>query len=124
MTDEGCELTHHLEWERLGGLWYNHIMQWLFKFVIIVAGNALALWLAWLYVPGFVLNTADWVQLVLVALVLALLNALLKPLLTLVLGPVIILTLGIGILIVNAAILCILPMLLNYIDFLRGTISI
>ena len=43
-------------------------MHWLFKFVIIVAGNALALWLAWLYVPGFELNTTNWVQLALIAL--------------------------------------------------------
>jgi putative membrane protein len=99
-------------------------MHWLLKFAIIVAGNGLALWLAWLYVPGFELNTASWIQFALVALILALLNGLLKPILTLVLGPIIVLTLGIGILVVNALILWILPLLLNYIDFLRGSIII
>ena len=99
-------------------------MKGIFKFIIVVAGNALALWLAWLYVPGFVLNTADWVQLALVALVLALLNGLLKPILTLVLGPVIILTLGLGIIIVNALILYLLPIVADHIDFLRGSIMI
>jgi putative membrane protein len=99
-------------------------MHWLLKFAIIVAGNGLALWLAWLYVPGFELNTPNWIQFALVALVLALLNGLLKPILTLVLGPIIVLTLGIGILVVNALILWILPLLLNYIDFLRGSIII
>jgi putative membrane protein len=98
-------------------------MHWLLKFAIIVAGNALALWLAYLYVPGFMLNVT-WLQLALVALVLALLNGLLKPILTLVLGPIIILTLGIGILVVNAIILWILPALLNYIDFLKGSVII
>jgi putative membrane protein len=98
-------------------------MHWLLKFAIIVAGNALALWLAWLYIPGFELTT-NWLQIALVALVLALLNGLLKPLLTLILGPIIVLTLGIGILVVNALILWVLPLLLNYIDFLRGSIII
>jgi putative membrane protein len=98
-------------------------MHWLLKFVIIVAGNVLALWLANLYVPGFVLN-GTWFQIALVALVLALLNGILKPILTLVLGPIIVLTLGIGILIVNAVILYILPMLVNYVDFLHGSIII
>jgi putative membrane protein len=98
-------------------------MHWLLKFAIIVAGNALALWIAFMVVPGFVL-TDNWIKLILVALVLALLNGLLKPLLTLVLGPIIVLTLGIGILVVNALILWILPILLNYIDFLRGSINI
>ena len=95
----------------------------LLKFIIIVAGNALALWLAFLYVPGFVL-AGGWVQIVLVALILSLLNGFLKPILKLVLGPIIVLTLGIGILIVNAVILYILPFIVNYIDFLRGTVII
>jgi putative membrane protein len=95
----------------------------LLKFIIIVAGNALALWLAFLYVPGFVL-TGTWIQIALVALILSLLNGFLKPILKLVLGPIIVLTLGIGILIVNAVILYILPFIVNYIDFLRGTITI
>jgi putative membrane protein len=98
-------------------------MHWLLKFAIIVAGNGLALWLADKYVPGFVLH-GTWLQLALVALVLALLNGLLKPIFTLVLGPIIVLTLGIGILVVNALILWLLPLLLNYIDFLRGSIII
>ncbi len=98
-------------------------MHWLLKFIIIVAGNALALWLAFLYVPGFVLN-GTWIQIALIAFILALLNGLLKPVLTLILGPVIVLTLGIGILVVNAIILWVLPVITNYIDFLHGTITI
>ena len=99
-------------------------MRSILKFAVIIAGNAMALWIAWLYVPGFELNTANWVQLALVGLVLSLLNGLLKPILKLVLGPIIILTLGIGLLIVNGLILYLLPIIVNYIDFLRGSIII
>jgi putative membrane protein len=88
-----------------------------------VGGNALALWIANSWVPGFVLN-GNWVTLVLIALVLAGLNFLLKPVLTLVLGPIIILTLGLGVLIVNAIILYILPIIADHIDFLHGSIII
>ena len=93
------------------------------RLVVIVGGNALALWLAYLWVPGFVLG-GNWVTLVLIALTLAVLNFLLKPILTLILGPVIILTLGLGVLIVNGIILYILPIIADHIDILRGSIII
>jgi putative membrane protein len=99
-------------------------MHWLAKLALIVGGNALALWIANLYVPGFVLNSQNWLALILIALILAVLNFLLKPVLTLVLGPVIILTLGLGIIIVNAIILWLLPIIANNIDFLHGSIII
>ncbi len=99
-------------------------MHWLARLVLIVCGNALALWLANMYVPGFVLATTNWVALALIALILAVLNFLLKPILTLVLGPIIVLTLGLGVIIVNALILWLLPLILNRIDFLQGSIII
>ncbi len=98
-------------------------MHWLARLAIIVGGNALALWIANTYVPGFVLSS-NWLLIVLVALVLAVLNFLLKPILTLILGPIIVLTLGLGVLVVNGLILWLLPIITNYIDFLRGSISI
>lgn len=98
-------------------------MHWFARLVIIVGGNALALWLAYMYVPGFVLNGGA-ITLVLIAIVLALLNFLLKPILTLVLGPIIILTLGLGVLVVNAVILYLLPIVADHIDFLHGSIII
>ncbi len=98
-------------------------MHWLARLAIIVGGNALALWMAYLWVPGFVLS-GNWITLVLIALVFAVLNFLLKPILTLVLGPVIILTLGLGVLVVNAIILYILPIVADHIDFLHGSIII
>ncbi len=98
-------------------------MHWFARLVIVVGGNALALWIAYLYVPGFVLST-NWITLILIALVLAVLNFLLKPILTFVLGPVIILTLGLGVLIVNGIILYLLPIIADHVDILRGSIII
>lgn len=98
-------------------------MHWLGKIIIIISGNAFGLWLASAYIPGFVVDAAP-LQLVLIALILALLNAILKPILTLVFGPIIILTLGLGVIIVNAAILLILQFLGNNLHILSGSLSI
>jgi uncharacterized membrane protein YvlD (DUF360 family) len=98
-------------------------MHWLAKIVFVIAGNAFALYLAERFVPGFVL-TANLVQLATIALVLALLNFFLKPVLMLILGPVIVLTLGLGVIIVNAIIIWLLPIVADHVDFLKGSISI
>ncbi len=98
-------------------------MHWLARIVLVIAGNALALWLANTYVPGFVLN-ANWLELIIIALILALLNFVLKPLLTLILGPIIVITLGIGVIVVNAIIVYLLPIVADHIDKLQGSISI
>ncbi len=98
-------------------------MHWLFKLLIMVLGNAFALWLANKYVPGLVLN-ATIGQLIVIGLVLTLLNFFLKPILTLILGPLIVITLGLGIIVVNAIVLFVLPILANRIDFLHGSIMI
>ncbi len=98
-------------------------MHWIIRIAIIIGGNAFALWLANQYVPGFVLR-ATWGQLLIIALILALLNFFLKPVLSLVLGPVIVLTLGLGVILVNALIIYVRPIIANRLDFLRGSISI
>jgi putative membrane protein len=98
-------------------------MHWLVKALIVVLGNALALWLANHWVPGFILR-ANFLQLFVIGLIFALLNFFLKPLLTLVLGPIILVTLGLGIIIVNAIILYLLPILADRLDFLHGSITI
>ena len=82
-------------------------MRWLVKMVLIIAGNAFALWLANRYIPGFALS-ATLLQLVSDRAHSSLLNFILKPILTLILGPVIVLTLGLGIIIVNAIIIYLL----------------
>jgi putative membrane protein len=98
-------------------------MHWFARVIIVIGGNALALWIANLYVPGFIL-TPHWGAIILIALILSLLNFLLKPLLTLAFGPVIILTLGIALIIVNAIILYLLVIITTHIDLLSGSIMI
>ncbi len=98
-------------------------MHWLFKMALVILGNSFGLWIANKYVPGFVIN-AGIGQLIVIALILALLNFFLKPLFILILGPIIILTLGLCILIVNAIILYLLPIFVNHIDILHGSIII
>ena len=98
-------------------------MNWVVKPVFVIAGNGFALWAAERYIPGFVLQ-ASWLQLAVLALILAALNFILKPVLTLVLGPVIVLTLGLGVILVNAIIIWLLPVISNRLDFLHGSISI
>lgn len=98
-------------------------MHWLARVAIAIGGNALALWIANQYVPGFILST-PWLGLIFIALILSLLNFLLKPILTLAFGPVILLTLGIALIIVNAIILYILVIITGHIDFLSGSIII
>lgn len=98
-------------------------MHWLARIFVVIVGNAFALWVANRYVPGFVLH-ATWIQLGLIALILALLNFVLKPVLTLILGPIIILTLGLGVIIVNAIIIYLLPIIADNLDILHGSISI
>lgn len=98
-------------------------MHWLARLAIIVGGNALALWVADKFVPGFSLN-GDWITIIIVAIILALLTFFLKPGLTLLFGPLIIITLGIGLIIVNAIILYLLQVVTQHIDFLNGSIII
>jgi putative membrane protein len=98
-------------------------MHWIARIAVAIGGNALALWIAYLYVPGFQL-TPHWTAIILIALILTLLNFLLKPLLTLAFGPVIILTLGIALIIVNAIVLYILVIITTHIDLLSGSIMI
>jgi putative membrane protein len=98
-------------------------MHWLARAGIVVGGNALALWIADRFVAGFGLSS-NWITIILIAIILSLLNFFLKPVLTLVFGPVILLTLGLGVIIVNAIILWLLPVIAGNIDFLKGSIII
>lgn len=98
-------------------------MHWFARVAIIIGGNSFALWLAEKYVPGFVLD-ANWIQLATIAIILTLLNFFLKPLITLILGPIIVLTLGLGVIVVNAIIVYLLPILADNLDFLHGSITI
>ncbi len=80
-------------------------MKFLAKIIVAVLANAIALFAAATYIPGFKLLEGDLKQIVGMAIILTVLNFVLKPILKLVLGPIIILTLGLGLILVNALIL-------------------
>jgi putative membrane protein len=82
-------------------------MKFIAKIIFAVAINAFGIWAAANYIPGFGLS-ADFIQLLKIALVFTVLNFVLKPILKLILGPIIILTLGLGLILVNALVLFIL----------------
>lgn len=85
-------------------------MKWLAKIIVAIIANALGLWVANAYIPGFVI-AGGLQELLVLSFVLAVLNFLLKPILKLIFGPVIVLTLGVGLIIVNAIVLYILDVL-------------
>jgi putative membrane protein len=92
-------------------------MGFLFRLILAVLVNGLALFVADHFVDGFVLAANDLKTFAIIALVLTALNFILKPILKLLLGPIIILTLGLGAILVNAVILKVL-------DFLSSALSI
>lgn len=74
------------------------------KFIVRWLINAIALYAAFILVPGIELQNGlsqQWTAIVLLALVFGLLNALLRPLLMVLTCPFIILTLGLGTLLIN-----------------------
>lgn len=85
-------------------------MRWLAKIIVAIIANAVGLWLANAYIPGFAIS-GGVKQVLGLALILAVLNFLLKPILKAILGPIIVLTLGLGLIAVNAIILYILDLL-------------
>ncbi|HZZ99187.1 MAG TPA: phage holin family protein [Candidatus Paceibacterota bacterium] len=86
------------------------------SFLVRIFGNALALFAAFLLVPGF-LVTGGIEQYVLAGLVLAILNMIVKPILKIITFPVIILTLGIFTIVINA-------LILSFVDYLFTTVTI
>ena len=98
-------------------------MKTIAKIITAIAVNALALWGASAYIQGFHIAGGP-TKTIALAFIFTLLNFILKPILKLALGPVILLTLGLGLIVVNALILYILPLIANSIDFLQGSIKI
>jgi putative membrane protein len=72
--------------------------------ILRLAINAGAVWLAVYLVDGLAFD-GDWVALVLIAAVLAVVNAFVKPIATLLSLPFVVLTLGLFLLVVNAVML-------------------
>lgn len=72
--------------------------------ILRLAINAGAVWLAVQFIDGLDF-TGDWIALVIIAAILAVVNAVIKPIANLLSLPFIILTLGLFLLVVNAALL-------------------
>lgn len=87
-------------------------MKLILKIIAAILANALGLYLAAHYIPGFVLSGGAE-QLFGMAIILSVLNFVLKPILKIVLGPVIILTLGLGLIVVNVLVLYSLDIISN-----------
>jgi putative membrane protein len=83
------------------------------RFILRWAINAVALYAAIYFVPGVTAQNANFVSIILLALIFGLINALLRPILTLLTCPLIVLTLGIFTLFLNT--------LLFYLVGLVGT---
>lgn len=82
------------------------------KVAFIVAGNALGLYVANKYIPGFSVVPFDVMNLLVVALALSAINTFVRPIIKLLLSPLILLTLGIASILVNLATLKLLDYLL------------
>lgn len=109
-------------------------MKFLARLVVAVALNAVGVWAAATWIPGFVV-TGALLDLVKVALILTAINLFIKPVAKLVLGPLIVLTLGLGLLLVNVAVLYLLDIVtreltietlpaLIYASFLFGALNV
>lgn len=92
----------------------------MFKFIarliLHVFSNAVAIFLAAQFITGFIF-TGNLRDLLVAALLLALINIFVRPLLKLLFGPVILLTFGLFLLILNA-------FLLYLLDFFLSTLTI
>jgi len=73
-------------------------------FIIRILGNSLALYVAYYFVPGFVIN-GGWKEYLLAGAFLGLLNLMVKPILKMISMPIIILTLGLFTLVINGLLL-------------------
>lgn len=87
-------------------------MGFIFKTVIMLAGNGIGLYLASRYVPGFNAPT-ELLELLIAAFVLTVINLFVRPIIKLVLSPLILLTLGLASILVNLATLYLLDYLLS-----------
>ncbi|NJN54941.1 MAG: phage holin family protein [Anaerolineae bacterium] len=87
----------------------------MFRFLIRLAVNAVAIWAAVLLVPGLSYEGST-ASLLLVALVFGIVNALVRPLLLLLTCPFIILTLGLFVLVINTIMLSLTVWLSSLFD--------
>ena len=82
--------------------------------IIGLFSNILALYLANMWVPGFVVNNG-WKGFVIGGLVIGILNLIVRPLLKLIAFPVIVVSLGLFLIVINAVVLWLAGQLTGYI---------
>jgi len=81
------------------------------RFLLVIVGNILALFLSATYIEGFTLQGGLW-GIVIVGLVFSVINILVKPVVKLLLGPLILLTFGLLIIVINMGMLWVTDLLL------------
>ena len=84
-------------------------------FIIRIFGNSLALYAAYYFVPGFVVN-GSWKEYLLAGAFLGLLNLVVKPVLKLISMPIIILTLGLFTLVINGLLLWTVDYIFDFVS--------
>lgn len=83
-------------------------------FVVRILGNSLAIYAAYLFVPGFVIN-GGIKEFLLAGILLGLLNKIVKPPIKLLTMPLIILTLGLFLVVINALMLWLVDYTFNFV---------
>lgn len=85
------------------------------RFIIRILGNAVALYVAFYIVPGFIISGSIEHYLI-AGTILALLNMLVRPVLKVISFPIILLTLGLFTFVINALMLWALDYLLGFVS--------
>jgi len=84
------------------------------SFIIRILGNTVALYVAFLVIPGFKMS-GSWEQYLFAGIVLALLNMIVRPVLKVISFPLILLTLGMFTFVINILMLWILDYLVSFV---------
>ncbi len=75
-------------------------MKFIGKIIFYIIVNALAIWAAAYFVPGFV-SQGNWIDLLIAAVILTLINVFVRPLLKFIFGPLVVLTFGAFLFVIN-----------------------
>lgn len=88
----------------------------MFRFLLRILGNSLALYAAFWIVPGFIFD-GGIKEYLLAGVVLGLINTIIKPVLKLISLPLIILTLGLFTIVINTLILWVVDYIFDFVAF-------
>ena len=85
------------------------------SFLVRILGNSLALYVAYYFVPGFIVN-GGWKEYLMAGVFLGLLNLVVKPVLKAISMPIIILTLGLFTLVINGLLLWTVDYIFDFVS--------